>query len=237
MSNDDKKKLERARYVELVFSVGLKPYMQSLEKHGIVRKKNILDVGCGPGQWTFAAAKLNPEALVVGIDIDEALLDFAIRYKKKNDIKNCKFFTENYENLLKIFQSESFDVIMCNNVIQYVNDKKAFRIFSQLLKKDGTLIMFYNSGPGYYLWKFFSGIRDLDLGDIIYGATTLIKTLGNRTLNRKVQDHFVTLGYLKKVSKEFGIALTQIETEPRLVYRDRYLGVPYVFSCKGILRN
>jgi len=57
--------------------------MQSLRKHGIVGKKNILDVGCGLGEWTFAAAKLNPEASVTGIDINEIMLDFAIKYKRE----------------------------------------------------------------------------------------------------------------------------------------------------------
>ena len=221
-------------YIKLLFSVGIESYMQSLQKHGVVGKKSILDMGCGAGEWSFAAAKLNPEASVIGIDINEIMLDFAIKYKQENEIKNCKFSRESYENLLEIFQPESFDVIMCNGVIQYIDDQKAFHIISHLLKKDGILIMFYNHGPGYYLWKIFSGIRNLDHGGVNYGATALINTLRNRILNRKFPDHFVTLGYLRKIAKEVNIILTQIETEPKLKYKDRYLRVPFVFSCKGI---
>jgi len=221
-------------YFESRFSVGIESYMRSLQKHGIVGKRNILDVGCGPGEWAFAAAKLNPDASVIGIDINDIALDFAIKKMKENEIANCEFLKESYENLLKIFQSESFDVIMCNSVIQYIDEKKAFQIFSHLLKKGGILIMFWNHGPGYYLWKIFSGIKNLNFGTIIYGVNTIINTLSTLSLNPNPRDHFVTLRQLRRISKGVGIALTQIETEPRLDYRDRYFGIPYVFSCKGI---
>lgn len=221
-------------YIKRVFSIDIGAYMQSLQKQGIVDKESILDVGCGPGEWTFAAAKLNPDASVIGIDINELLLDFAMKYKRENNIKNCNFLKESHENLLNIFQPESFDVIMCNGVIMYLNEKKALQIFSRLLKEGGTLIMFWNHGPGYYLWKIFSGIRNLNLGDTIYWAEIYTNTLRERILNTSSTDHLVTLGYLRKISKEVGIVLTLIETEPKLKYKDKFLGLVYVFSCKGI---
>jgi ubiquinone/menaquinone biosynthesis C-methylase UbiE len=235
LSENPKKKLERALYINSVFSVGIEPYIKSLEKHGIVGKKAILDVGCGPGQWTFAAAILNPEALVVGVDMDEVFLDFAIKYARDNTIKNCKFLKESYENLTRLFQPESFDVVMCNSVIQYINEKKAFQIFSCLLKKKGILIMFYNHGPGYYLKRLLLGIRNLNFGDVFTGFYILIfRRLWKCFLNLKTQDHFVTLRHLQKISEDVGIILGRIQTEPKLNYTDRFLGFTYVFSCKGI---
>jgi len=226
-------------YIKLFFSAGIEPYMQSLQKHGIVRKKNILDVGCGPGHWTFAAAKLNPIALVVGIDVNEYFLDFAAKYAKRNKISNCKFFKESYENLLKIFQPRSFDVIMCNNVIQYINEEKAFFIFSRLLRNGGMLIMFYNHGPGYYLHNFLLTVKTFNIKKILSRSRATIKVLMFNNilkyiLHTKFGDHSVTLGYLRKISKEVDIILNQIQTEPKLKYKDKFLGITYVFSCKGI---
>jgi ubiquinone/menaquinone biosynthesis C-methylase UbiE len=233
MGKDYNKK--RERYVELVFSAGINPYMQSLQKHRIVQKKSILDVGCGPGQWTLAAAKLNPEASVVGIDIDKGLRDFAIKYARDNKIKNCTFLRESYENLSKTFRAGSFDVIMCNGVIQYIDERKAFKIFSLLLKKRGLLIMFYNHGPGYYLKSFFLGVKNLNLGDIVWGANTFVASCTRKRISIfRSQDHFVTLRHLQKTSADVGIILDQIQTEPKLNYQDRFLGFTYVFSCKGI---
>jgi len=187
-----------------------------------------LDVGCGPGQWAFAAAKANPEATVIGIDINEILLDSAIKYKIENDIKNCEFFRESYENLLKIFQPESFDVIMCNSVLQYIDEKRAFQIFAHLLEKGGILIMFWNPGPGYYLERLVSGIKNRNRREI----TSALYSFRFRKA-RPEREHCLTFEYLKRRAKVFGITLFQIATEPKLDYRDRYFGIPYVFSCKG----
>jgi len=234
MNDDGKKNLERASYVESAFSVGIEPYIKSLEKHGIVHRKTILDVGCGAGQWTFAAARLNPEALVIGADIDDALLGFATKFKMDGKVKNCTFLKESYENLLAHFQPESFEVIMCNSVIQYIDEKKAFWIFSRLLTRKGTLLMFYNHGPGYYLKRSFRGIKNLNRSDAIWGAKTfMVSNIRKRFLSVRSQDHFVTLRYLQKISADVGIILDRIQTEPKLAYSDRFLGFAYVFSCKG----
>lgn len=220
----------RAGYFKSVYSIGIEPYVKSLKKHGIVCKNSILDVGCGPGQWTFAVARLNPEALVVGIDIDETLLSFANKYMMDNNVKNCRFLKESYENLLAHFHPESLDVILCNGVVQYVDEVRVFSIFSRLLKKNGVLIMFYNHGPGYYLKHCFMGIKSATHGDILWSVKTLIISC----IRKRMHDHFVTLRHLQRISADVGINLDRVQTEPKLKYQDKYVGLSYVFSCKGI---
>ncbi len=239
MNNSSNKRDKHAKtkwdnYINGRLSIGTKPYMKSLKKYGVINKKNVLDVGCGPGEWCFAAANLNPKAKVIGVDIKEKDLNLAIKYMRDKKIKNCKFLNESYENLLERFQPASFDVIMCNSVIQYIDEKKALYIFSKLLKKDGILLMFWNHGPGYYLQKLFLGIKKLDIRESLFMPNVLILgTLKKYLLNTK-QDYFVTLKNLKKISKEVNINLIKIENEPKLHYQDSFLGLPCVFSCKGI---
>jgi len=221
------------KYIEVRFSSGLTPYMDSLKKQGVVNKRNILDVGCGPGVWSLAAAKLNPNASVIGIDIREGDLDIAKKFKQTKKIKNCKFLNESYENLLEHFSPASFDVIMCNSVIQYIDEKEALLIFSQLLKKNGILLMFWNHGPGYYLQKLFLGLRNLDIKEALFMPNMfIVGTLKKYVLHRQ-QGYFVTLKHLRKISKKVGINLVQIENEPKLDYKDTFLGLPCVFSCRG----
>ena len=223
------------RYTEARFLNGIEPYMQSLQKQEIVGKKSILDIGCGPGHWTFAAAKLNLDASVVGIDINETALDFASKYKKKNAIENCEFLRESYEGLLEVFQPESFDVIICNSVIQYIDTRKAFYIISNLLKKGGILLMFYNHDRGYYLQRqLLRQIKNLNIAGIIYGMLLLSGVNIPTKIRGKQREHFVNMRYLKKISKEAGINTTKIKTLPKLEYKDRFMGFAYVFSCKGI---
>lgn len=212
----------------------LKPYINLLKKQGILNRKNILDVGCGPGEWMFAATELNPNASIVGIDIYERSLNFAMEYMQNKNIKNCKFLKMSYENLLDIFPPASFDVIMCNSTIEYIDEKKALYIFSRLLKKEGLLLMFCNPGPGFYVHELFSGIKKLDVVQFLFGCKVLVfGTLEKYLLNKK-RDYFVTITGLKKKSEKFGLVLTQIETKPTLCARNKFLGLTHSFSCKGL---
>ena len=138
-------------YIQSRFVNGIDPYIDVLKKHNIIDKTYILDVGCGPGCWAFAAAKLNTNALVTGIDVNEYLLNFAVKYQRKNEINNVLLLKLSYEELPSIFHPKSFDVIMLNSVVQFINEKKALSILSSLLKDHGVILMFYNTDRGYYL--------------------------------------------------------------------------------------
>ncbi len=189
-------------YIKNTFpaDLNLEPFMESLREQGVLDKKNILDVGCGPGRWTFAAAKLNPAATVIGVDTHEKFLNFAAEYMQNEKIKNCKFLNESYENLLQHFSPASFDVIICNSVIQYINEEKAVQILSYLLKKGGILLMFWNHGPGYHLKGLFSAIQNLEFMKISYNIIVLTSnsTIVRILLNLNQYTHFVTFKNLKK---------------------------------------
>ncbi|MCK4429234.1 MAG: class I SAM-dependent methyltransferase [Candidatus Aenigmarchaeota archaeon] len=212
----------------------LKYYIGALKKQGVVNKKNILDVGCGPGEWMFAASKLNPNAKIVGIDLYEKSLKFATKYGQRNKIRNCAFLNMDFKDLLKRFPPKSFDIILCNSVIEYIDENDAFKTFSCLLKKEGLLIMFCNPGPGFYIYSLFQGLKNLDTIQILFDLNVLILgTLEKYILNRK-RNYFVTFNNLKKIANRNEISLSKIETEPEFEFREKFLGLTYGFSCKGI---
>jgi SAM-dependent methyltransferase len=93
-------------------------------------KGRLLDVGCGRGEFLYAACKKGWEA--TGTDISEAFVNYARREFNVNalagDIDDM--------DLAK----GSFDVTCLISVIQYLRDPmKAFKNIHSLLKKDGIL--------------------------------------------------------------------------------------------------
>ena len=94
------------------------------------KKGRILDVGCGRGEFLYAAKEEGWDA--VGTDISETFVKYA---KEKYDVKAIA------GNLARAgLEEESFDVVCLISVIQYVQDPKAtLGVIRRLLKKDGIL--------------------------------------------------------------------------------------------------
>jgi len=222
------------QYAERVYSIGLDPYVQALAKHKTDLVSNILDVGCGAGQWAIAAACLYPGAHVIGVDADEYLLNFARAYALRRDHSNCRFFAARLENLAALFDERSFDLIMCNSVIQYVNEMRAFQIFSFLLRAKGVLLMFWNHAPGYYCSRLASELIRLNFRGAVYPLKVLVVTPFRPFLGMPSHDHFVTFGRLHQLAARQGLTLTRIRSEPALDYQNGLWGIPKVFSCKGL---
>ncbi len=90
-----------------------------------------LDIGCGTGANMRVLQNLCNQ--VSGIDYSND----AIRYCKKNKLFNVK-----KGSITKIpYKSESFDLILCSDVLEHVNDKQAIKEMYRVLKKEGHLIL------------------------------------------------------------------------------------------------
>jgi ubiquinone/menaquinone biosynthesis C-methylase UbiE len=107
-------------FKELLFDVELK-------------KKKFLEVGCGLGYFSRKAVSLG--AKVTGIDIGPRLIE---RCRKKSP--NARFIEASVSALP--FNTESFDIVLCTEVIEHVEDqKKAFSETYRVLKKGGYLVL------------------------------------------------------------------------------------------------
>ncbi|MHA2247439.1 MAG: class I SAM-dependent methyltransferase [Candidatus Hodarchaeales archaeon] len=103
-----------------------------------LEKPRILDIGCGSGVPTVELAKLS-DGEIVGIDIDQTLLDKLNKKIKENDLSNrmrtmkCSLFEMD-------FPSESFDIIWAEG-LQFIDFKKRLKEWKQLLKSNGFLVL------------------------------------------------------------------------------------------------
>jgi SAM-dependent methyltransferase len=117
---------------------------------GRVERKDVLDVGCGPGR--HARALLDRGARVVGIDVSEEMVAAA----RENCEGRGRFFRADFTRVE--FPRKSFDLVNASLCLMYVSDlRPAFKNFSALLRPGSRLIFSI-----YHPVRFFQKVPDFD---------------------------------------------------------------------------
>ena len=103
-----------------------------------IRRKNILDIGCGGGLISELLAK--KDARVTGIDENIYNLKQAKDHAKKNFIR-INYRNESLESFFKK-NKKKFDLILCLEVLEHVeNVEESLDKIIKLMKPGGTLIL------------------------------------------------------------------------------------------------
>ncbi len=107
-----------------------------LSKENITEESFILDAGCGTGQ-TAAFLYQEFKAIVYGLEINPIMLEKAKnRFQALNaPVQLVKGSVEEIP-----FEDHTFDFIISESVLAFVNKPAALKEFSRVLKKEGRLI-------------------------------------------------------------------------------------------------
>lgn len=107
----------------------------------------ILDIGTGFGISLLTMSALGTKCTkLVGIDTSENSINFATQTAKLSNLKNIEFHVGG-EDYLDNIQSESFDAIVCSNVLDVITPSvsdKIIKSIMRILKKDGLLFVKIN---------------------------------------------------------------------------------------------
>ncbi|MBI2170798.1 MAG: methyltransferase domain-containing protein [Chloroflexi bacterium] len=103
---------------------------QMVEDLGLKPGDRVLDLGCGPGLWTPMFARMvGQSGKVIGVDFDEALIDYA-----RNKLENKRFagvLEFQVGDFYDIpFADNTFDLVFFGNCLAYVTDQP--RVLAEL---------------------------------------------------------------------------------------------------------
>lgn len=105
--------------------------------HGVERGMRVLEIGCGEGGNLLPFAEKGCD--VIGVDMAECRIDEARMFFADQGVEGT-FIAEDIFNLKTLEQS--FDLIICHDVIEHIGDKEEFMSkMSRYLKPDGIVFM------------------------------------------------------------------------------------------------
>ena len=116
-------------------------HTQVMECAALMPGERVLDVACGTGLITFAAAQeVGPQGEVVGIDISEQMTVAARLRAQERNVANASFIRMDAESLDQ--PDASFDVVICSLGLMYVPDpEQAMREMRRVLRPSGRLVI------------------------------------------------------------------------------------------------
>jgi SAM-dependent methyltransferase len=196
------------------------PGEKELNILGDVSGKDVLELGCGGGQWTIRVARQGARA--VGQDVSDLQIEYANKLAEHAKIEppaSATFVQGNAEDLSG-WADESFDVVFSNfGAIGFVDINKCFAEVGRVLKKGGLFA---------YSWlsPFFDCLNDDGENQLKIirsyfdrNPMTAESTWQDGTKTLYVQFHH-TFGDWQKAITNAGLILTDIiELEPK---RDKW---------------
>jgi ubiquinone/menaquinone biosynthesis C-methylase UbiE len=101
--------------------------------------ERVLDIACGTGLVSFAAARaVGPKGHLLGTDLSQRMIDAAERRAQDFGLSNCSFLRMDAESLN--LPDASFDVALCGLGLMYVPDpERALREMRRVLRPGGRV--------------------------------------------------------------------------------------------------
>ncbi|KYN28213.1 PREDICTED: juvenile hormone acid O-methyltransferase-like [Trachymyrmex cornetzi] len=111
-----------------------------------------IDIGCGPGDVTkdVILPALNPNAVVIGTDISESMIDYAKKKYIKEKRLEFDVLDIQTKNLPTKYVSE-FDLVLSFHTLHWCNDiKQAFENIYRMLRPNGSMLVLFVSSHNIF---------------------------------------------------------------------------------------
>lgn len=117
----------------------------------IASTDRVLDVGCGTGQTTRAAARLASEGTVLGVDLSARMIDLARRRATSEGLQNVRF--EQADAQVHAFAPAPFELAISRTGTMFFGEPvSAFANVRRSLRPNGQLAILVWQGPGPNEW-------------------------------------------------------------------------------------
>ena len=105
------------------------------------RGENVLDVACGTGLVSLAAARaVGPEGRVLGVDLSELMVQAARKHAQSQGLENAAFERMDAENL--VLPDASQDAVLCALGLMYMPEpERAVNEMQRVLRPGGRMVL------------------------------------------------------------------------------------------------
>ena len=193
--------------------------LQFIQQYADLQGKRVVDVGCGGGILTEALVGAGAEAL--GIDLSEELIDIADLHGLETGVSAS--YQKISAEALAEQQAETFDHVVCMEMLEHVPDPAAIIKACAQLVKPGGMVFFstLNRVPKAYLLA-------------IVAAEHLLKMVPKGTHDYKT---FIKPAELSRMARHVGLelqALIGIEYQPfsKRFYLGKDVEVNYIAAFR-----
>ena len=137
----------------------------------------VLDIGCGTGAIGVRLALLGLHVTL--LDVSEPMLDFAKRAAQEAGVTNGIALKHgDATEITKFFPAESFDVIICHNILEYIGDPGGvLRSATRALRDSFGIISILVRSQAGEVWK-----AAIQHGDLAAAAHNLTAEWGHESL-------------------------------------------------------
>ena len=111
-----------------------------IDRAAITRDEEVLDIGCGNGETTRAAARAATAGSALGVDLSSRMLERARELAAAEGLTNVQF--ERADAQVHDFGSRSFDVVVSRFGAMFFADRNAaFTNIASAMRPNGRLVM------------------------------------------------------------------------------------------------
>lgn len=108
-----------------------------IQELDLAYQSRILHIGSGAGWLSMELARRMPEATIVGVEPNHALIKMAARNLSQQNSTNVEYISADLDHL-KVFSNRSFDaVISSNHLHRWKSPEKIFNEMNRVLVKNG----------------------------------------------------------------------------------------------------
>ena len=202
-------------YPQRIHVIYILNYLLQLRKWYIIRRLskllankkqpfNLLDAGCGEGQFLFPFANSRPTSYFKGIDREKSNIAFCNRYVQHR--KSTHIFFEEME-MEQLNEKEVYDIVLCFSVLPYSKNDRASLVCLRNAMKSGAQLLLYvpvnnNTILPFYkaLTKRYDNYETIQQNQRVYTEAGLIQLL--EACNFTVVETTKTYGLFGKLSNE-----------------------------------
>jgi len=171
-----------------------------LRKNNLTKVNNIIDIGCGTGNYTQLLIEKFPEAKIKALDISEEMIKIA---KEKISNNSIEFIVGDAED---VELPEKFDLISSNASFQWFDNlDKVLAKYKNMLREKGV-ILFSIYGPKTY-YELDNSLKDLFKKDVSIVSHNFLNA---ERLNEILNGHFNEVLVEEELYEEENISMHQL---------------------------